>query len=154
MAKLSLSSLYARAILPPFGVVRTPLTLLYELRNQTDKVQEYALTMEPSEAFMMSGNKQAHFKILPYKKRTLTYVLYPLLAGSKVTLPKLKLASLRYASQQDVNETLERLLPETITVLPRARNEDEVDNKQSSGSDFYVKNNTCFYWKCTNDQRN
>ena len=49
--------------MPAYGVVRTPLTLKYTLHNRTDKVQEYALTIETSESFMTSGNKQLHFKV-------------------------------------------------------------------------------------------
>ena len=49
--------------MPAYGVVRTPLTLKYTLYNRTDKVQEYALTIDTSESFMTSGNKQLHFKV-------------------------------------------------------------------------------------------
>lgn len=84
--KVCLSTLFAEAKLPAFGIVRTPLTVVYTLYNQTKKVQEFALSIDPSEAFMMSGNKQLHFKILPERKYYLTYVLYPLLAGAKVRM--------------------------------------------------------------------
>ena len=60
---MCLSSLHATATMPAYGVVRTPLTLKYTLYNRTDKVQEYALTIETSESFMTSGNKQLHFKV-------------------------------------------------------------------------------------------
>ena len=60
---MCLSSLHATATMPAYGVVRTPLTLKYTLYNRTEKVQEYALTIETSESFMTSGNKQLHFKV-------------------------------------------------------------------------------------------
>ena len=53
--------------MPAYGVVRTPLTLKYTLYNRTDKVQEYALTIETSESFMTSGNKQLHFKVSAFE---------------------------------------------------------------------------------------
>ncbi len=45
--KVCLSTLYATATLPAFGVVRTPMTLEYTIFNRTDKVQEYALRYVP-----------------------------------------------------------------------------------------------------------
>ena len=53
--------------MPAYGVVRTPLTLKYTLYNRTEKVQEYALTIETSESFMTSGNKQLHFKVSAFE---------------------------------------------------------------------------------------
>ena len=57
--------------MPAYGVVRTPLTLKYTLYNRTDKVQEYALTIETSESFMTSGNKQLHFKVSVWAYRVI-----------------------------------------------------------------------------------
>ena len=121
--KVCLSSLFAMATMPAFGTVRTPLTLSYSVYNRTDKVQEYSLSIEPSEAFMMSGNKQLHFKILPERSYSLSYVLYPLLAGENVALPTIKLVSTRVTQTQDANEIMERLIPKTITVLPRTKSD-------------------------------
>ena len=56
--KVALSSLYVTAELPPYGVVRTPLRLSYNLTNRTDLLQELLVIMEPSDAFMFSGNKR------------------------------------------------------------------------------------------------
>ena len=114
--KVSQSSLYATAeLLPSYGVVRTPMLLRYQLVNRTQNVQELAVTMEPSEAFMLSGNKALHIKILPSKSYELNYVLYPLLAGQAVSLPQLKLTSLRLTLTEDLTTTLQRLLPDHIT---------------------------------------
>ena len=113
--KVALSSLYATAELPPYGVVRTPLQLTYNLTNRTDLLQELFIVMEPSEAFMFSGNKQLHIKILPGCDYKLNYVLYPLLPGDAVMLPQLKLSSVRLTLTEDLSSTLRRLLPASIT---------------------------------------
>ena len=79
-------------------------------------ILEFNLSMEPSEAFMLSGNKQQHFKIPPGDCYNLNFVLYPLLAGEAVALPLPKLSSLRpVLPHDDVGATLQRLLPSTIT---------------------------------------
>ena len=84
------SSLYAEAYLPAFATARIPFGLEYVLKNKTDVMLEFNLAMEPSEAFMLSGNKQQHFKIPPGASYKLNFVLYPLLAGEAVALPRLR----------------------------------------------------------------
>ena len=113
--KVALSSLYVTAELPPYGVVRTPLRLSYNLTNRTDLLQELLVIMEPSDAFMFSGNKQLHIKILPGQNYKLNYVLYPLLPGEAVILPHLKLSSVRLTLTEDLSSSLQRLLPSSIT---------------------------------------
>ena len=61
--KVTTSSIYVSAQLPSYGVVRTPMHVRYELTNRTDKVQEFSCLMQPSEAFMFSGNKQHNMKV-------------------------------------------------------------------------------------------
>ncbi len=68
-AKVCLSSLHVSASLPAFGVVRTPMALVFTLKNRTTRVQEFFLSVEPSEAFMLSGNKQLHFRVLPEREK-------------------------------------------------------------------------------------
>ena len=58
--KVIRSFLSLRCMLPPFGIIRTPAELIYELKNKTDLLQEYSLTMDASEAFMFSGPKQVN----------------------------------------------------------------------------------------------
>ena len=113
--KVALSSLYVTSELPPYGVVRTPLRLSYNLTNRTDLLQELLVIMEPSDAFMFSGNKQLHIKILPGQNYKLNYVLYPLLPGESVILPRLKLSSVRLTLTEDLSSSLQRLLPTSIT---------------------------------------
>ena len=113
--RMVVSSIHATVDLPPYGVVRTPLRLNYQLTNRTDLLQELLVVMEPSEAFMFSGNKQLHIKILPGHDYQLNYVLYPLLPGECVALPQLKLTSVRLTLTEDLSSTLNRLLPGHIT---------------------------------------
>ena len=113
--KVAMSSLYITAELPPYGIVRTPLALTYNLINRTELLQELLVIMDPSEAFMFSGNKQLHIKILPGRDYKLNYVLYPLLPGESVTLPQLKLSSVRLTLAEDLTSILERNLPKSIT---------------------------------------
>ncbi len=70
---------------------------------------------------MTSGNKQLHFKVLPERSHALTYVLYPLIAGEAVPLPRMTLSGTRPSQTQDANEILDRLLPKTIAVMPREK---------------------------------
>ncbi|TRY69565.1 hypothetical protein TCAL_07632 [Tigriopus californicus] len=119
-----LSSIFVSCDHPAFGRARSPFTLTYNLFNRTEKVQEYTLTIETSEAFMMSGNKQLSLKVFPMRTHSLSYILYPLVAGDNVTLPTLRLSSARVAQVQDANEVLDRLLPKTIVILPKTRVEE------------------------------
>ena len=121
--KLAISSLYITTSLPPYGVVRTPLPLCYNLMNRTELLQELLVVMEPSDAFMFSGNKQLHIKILPGRNYKLNYVLYPLLPGESVLLPQLKLSSVRLTLTEDLSSTLQRLLPRSITGILNRSND-------------------------------
>ena len=44
--------------LPAFGRVKTLLPLSYSVRNRTPYVQEVQISMESTDNFMFSGNKQ------------------------------------------------------------------------------------------------
>ena len=89
-------------------------------------VQEFSLTMEPSDAFMFSGPKQLRFKLFPLDSYQLSYLFYPLIAGT-VALPRLKLVPLGSGGVASlercgvVEEALARTLPTTLAVLPLAR---------------------------------
>ncbi len=113
--KVCQSSLYAEAKIPAFAVARVPFGVVFSFTNRTEVVLEFNMMMESSEAFMLSGNKQQHFKIPPKDTFDLHYVFYPLLAGEAVPLPKPKLTSLRPAlPHDDVGAALQRLLPSSI----------------------------------------
>jgi len=89
-------------------------------------LQEFSLTMEPSDSFMFSGPKQLRFKLFPLSSYELAYLFYPLIAGS-VPLPRLKLLPLASGGMASlercglVEEAVARTLPTTLTVLPLAR---------------------------------
>ena len=73
------------------------------------------------------------FQVLPMATACLDYVLYPLLAGESVQLPQLKLTSVRLAQlTEDLEVTLSRLLPRSITVLPRNRTKATTKATESS----------------------
>ena len=49
--------------------------------------------------------------MLPERSHSLMYVLYPLLSGEAVPLPRMSLQGMRPTQTQDANEVLDRLLP-------------------------------------------
>ena len=53
--KVCQGSLYVEAKLPAYAVARVPFGVIFKLVNRTDIVLEFNLTMESSEAFMLSG---------------------------------------------------------------------------------------------------
>ena len=53
--KVCQSSLYIEAQLPAYAVARVPFGVVFKLTNRTDIMLEFNLSMESSEAFMLSG---------------------------------------------------------------------------------------------------
>ena len=53
----------------------------------------------------------SNFQVLPERSHSLMYVLYPLLSGEAVPLPRMSLQGTRPTQTQDANEVLDRLLP-------------------------------------------
>ena len=47
--------------MPSCGCVQEALPVTYKIYNRTDMVQEVEVEIEPSEAFMFSGNRQVRF---------------------------------------------------------------------------------------------
>jgi len=119
--KLSRSSLYVECLLPPFGVLRTPLQATYTFHNRSQDIQEFMVTTDPSDAFMFSGPKQAQIKLFPTDLYTISLIFYPLVCGSS-PLPKLRVANSEGSGAQD---TLERLLPSHLVIMPKERRERE-----------------------------
>jgi len=119
--KLSRASLYVEGLLPPFGVLRTPLQATYSLHNRTQDVQQFHITTEPSDAFMFSGPKQVQVKLFPADTYTISFIFYPLMCGCS-PLPKLRVSC---QDGGDVQGTLDRLLPSYLTIMPKERKEKE-----------------------------
>jgi len=117
--KLSRASLYVECVLPPFGVLRTPLQATYTFHNRSQDIQEFMITTDPSDAFMFSGPKQAQIKLFPTDLYTISLIFYPLVCGSS-PLPKLRVSS---AEGSGAQETLERLLPSHLVIMPKERRE-------------------------------
>ena len=61
--KVCQGSLYVEAKLPAYAVARVPFGVIFKLVNRTDIVLEFNLTMESSEAFMLSGKYFICFEI-------------------------------------------------------------------------------------------
>ena len=72
--KLSRASLYVECVLPPFGVLRTPLQATYTFHNRSQDIQELMITTDPSDAFMFSGPKQAQMKLFPTDLYTISLI--------------------------------------------------------------------------------
>lgn len=118
--KVIRSPLFASCRLPAYGTLRSPLQADYTFYNRTEELQDFVLTTEPSEAFMFSGTKQLHFKIFPLSSYRVHFVYYPLLSG-RVPLPRLRLAATAIDKTTNVDETLDRLLPSHIMVIPKKK---------------------------------
>eukprot|EP00092_Neocalanus_flemingeri_P018363 GFUD01019872.1.p1 GENE.GFUD01019872.1~~GFUD01019872.1.p1 ORF type:complete len:1115 (+),score=430.62 GFUD01019872.1:234-3578(+) len=140
--KLSRSSLYVECLLPPFGVLRTPLQATYTFHNRSQDIQEFLVTTDPSDAFMFSGPKQAQIKLFPTDLYTISLIFYPLVCGSS-PLPKLRVSSTDGSGAQ---ETLERLLPSHLVIMPKERREREaiLDMEQLSLNQAVVLDNLPF----------
>eukprot|EP00123_Amoebidium_parasiticum_P013280 comp21872_c0_seq1/m.31288 comp21872_c0_seq1/g.31288 ORF comp21872_c0_seq1/g.31288 comp21872_c0_seq1/m.31288 type:complete len:1149 (-) comp21872_c0_seq1:208-3654(-) len=82
------------ARIPPYGQLNRPVGVQYVISNQTNTVQQVALTTEPSDSFMFSGYKSLHVRLMPRSAHTHTYSLFPLACG-RLALPRL---SIRLAS--------------------------------------------------------
>ena len=105
--------------MPPFGLLRTPLQATYTFHNRSQDIQEFMITTDPSDAFMFSGPKQAQIKLFPTDLYTISLIFYPLVCGSS-PLPKLRVSS---AEGSGAQETLERLLPSHLVIMPKERRE-------------------------------
>ena len=123
--------------LPPYGILRTPAEACYYLENRTSLMQEYSLTMEPSDAFMFSGPRQLRVKVFPRDRSTVRYVFYPLITGN-LHLPKLKILPLTSGGVASldkcgvVEDIITRSFPLCFKVLPLdkmvERNQMELDH--------------------------
>ncbi|RUS82473.1 hypothetical protein EGW08_009779 [Elysia chlorotica] len=101
--------------LPAFGRVKTLLPLSYSVRNRTPYVQEVQISMESTDNFMFSGNKQTQFRVLPSQEYKLHYNFFPLVAG-QVNLPRLHLEMMRYPGTMD--DIISKMLPTNIFIRP------------------------------------
>ncbi|BFZ15043.1 hypothetical protein BsWGS_18082 [Bradybaena similaris] len=103
---------------PAFGRVKTLLPLCYTVKNRTPYVQEIQISMESTDNFMFSGNKQTQFHILPSQEYKLYYNFFPLVAG-QVLLPRLHLDMIRYPGT--IDEIIGKMLPTHIFIRPNGK---------------------------------
>jgi len=128
--KVSRSFMSLKFRLPAYGILRTPAEASFEIINRTEIMQEYSLTMEPSESFMFSGPKQLRTKVFPWDTCTIRYVLYPLLTGNLV-LPRLKILPLTSGGVASldrcgtVEDVIATTLPTHFFVLPAEKCEEK-----------------------------
>ncbi|CAL1526811.1 unnamed protein product [Lymnaea stagnalis] len=104
--------------LPAFGRVKTLLPLSYSVKNRTPYVQEVQISMESTDNFMFSGNKQTHFRVLPSQEYKIHYNFFPLVAG-QVSLPRLHLDMMRYPGTMD--DIINKMLPTHIFIRPNGK---------------------------------
>ena len=142
--KVSRSFLALKFTLPSFGILRTPAEVLYMLENKTGEVQEYSLTMDPSDSFMFSGPKQLRVKIFPKDICKVRCLLYPLITGN-LFLPKLRIVPLGSGGVISldkcgiVDEIISRTLPLQLLVLPLDK---PSENQSNNVRNFELKEPT------------
>ncbi|KAH9285024.1 Trafficking protein particle complex subunit 11 [Echinococcus granulosus] len=78
--------------LPPFGLLHSPLTMSYTLKNKTTLLQELNILLESTESFAFCGVQLASIRLLPSSSRKLDFTLLPLRPGY-VQLPRFQLWS-------------------------------------------------------------
>jgi len=109
------------ADIPASGTLQEVLPVTYVVHNHTILVQEFEVHIGTSDAFMYSGQRLCHFRVLPLSTHTLTYNLYPVTAGL-VPLPHL---DLNYPREPKANEHLmHSTLPTTIFIKPSSISRD------------------------------
>ncbi|CAM1313193.1 TRAPPC11 (predicted) [Pycnogonum litorale] len=115
------SELFIEAKVPASGLVRTTLPVSYVIHNRASCVQEVEIVMDSSEAFMFSGHKQLHFRLLPRDKETLNFNLYPLLCGY-VQLPRMRInLNVSTASPTSYDQQIQRMIPSHVYIMPQGK---------------------------------
>uniref|UniRef100_A0A915JP50 Trafficking protein particle complex subunit 11 n=1 Tax=Romanomermis culicivorax TaxID=13658 RepID=A0A915JP50_ROMCU len=118
---------------PAYCFVRKMFRTDYQIFNLTENLIELNLSMESSDFFMFSGEKQvSNVRLLPNAEYCLSYIYLPLMAG-QICLPKLKITSNLYATEI-LDRYAQRNIPTTIFVLPfnrqNAANVDDFQNRK------------------------
>ncbi|KAF9953552.1 hypothetical protein BGZ72_005333 [Mortierella alpina] len=91
---MPVAEVYMTVDLPKSAQVNKPFTVRYMIHNPTGKLQELAMTVEPSEAMVYAGTMQTTTRVLPYSNHPIQMSCYPLTAGL-VRLPRVKLVNKR-----------------------------------------------------------
>ncbi|KAF9980703.1 hypothetical protein BGZ75_008056 [Mortierella antarctica] len=91
---MPVAEVYMTVDLPKAAQVNKPFTVRYMIHNPTGKLQELAMTVEPSEAMVYAGTMQTTTRVLPYSNHPIQMSCYPLTAGL-VRLPRVKLVNKR-----------------------------------------------------------
>ncbi|RWS25128.1 hypothetical protein B4U80_04138, partial [Leptotrombidium deliense] len=125
------SILYIECSLPEFGVTRQHFQFTCTIYNRTDELLPLELSMENSDNFMYSGNKQVIVTFWQTSESSLLikieipaqqfvkqyYIFYPLVCGY-VSLPKLRLVAYPDTNKAiPMDQFLEGLLPTSLQIL-------------------------------------
>ncbi|XP_059480361.1 trafficking protein particle complex subunit 11 [Neocloeon triangulifer] len=130
LSRVDPAPLFVELELPANGWVGSPMAALYRIHNRTDHLLEVEMSLQASDAFMFSGQKQMKLRLMPSVVYTFAYNLYPLLSGL-VALPLLKLTPTELSSDikaSQLSDLLERSLPSHIYVMPKAKGKSEISN--------------------------
>jgi hypothetical protein len=101
--------------IPASGTLHQPFPISYIVHNRSQMVQEVEVRISTSDAFMYSGKRHSRFQILPSTSHTLTYNLYPVVAGM-VSLPHLDLSYQR--DPKVVELATDSQLPSSVFIKP------------------------------------
>ncbi|RWS07700.1 hypothetical protein B4U79_13175 [Dinothrombium tinctorium] len=111
------SLLYVECSLPDYGVTRKHFQLTFTIYNRTDETLPLELSMENSDNFMYSGNKQIKIEIGGQKFCKQHYIMYPLVCGY-VSLPKLRLVAYPDSSRaMPLDQLVDGLLPSSLQIM-------------------------------------
>ncbi|XP_065568201.1 trafficking protein particle complex subunit 11-like isoform X2 [Artemia franciscana] len=113
--------------IPPQAFIRQPILAKVILKSLHNVSQKLRISMDSNDAFMFAGNKMMDLTIEPLATKTLTYNLYPLLAGY-VALPTFRLSPVTVITESEIvwtpeflSELVERSIPSHIYVLPQSK---------------------------------
>jgi hypothetical protein len=79
------------------GVLGEPIPHLITITNHTQVLQEFALVVGQSENFLISGDKQLHFKVHPQTTFHLRHHLIPLALG-RLCIPQFEIVPMQSSS--------------------------------------------------------
>jgi hypothetical protein len=80
---------------PPFAVVGAVIPISVSIYNNTENLQEFALSIGENTSFLFAGDKFCNFFIHPFSSYSIKHNLVALSAGRQV-LPHFQISSKRY----------------------------------------------------------
>ncbi|XP_066936238.1 trafficking protein particle complex subunit 11-like [Clytia hemisphaerica] len=114
---------FVEATIPPYGRMQECMLCHYTVYNHTNRVLEVEVVVKASGAFMLAGSSQVQLRILPHKKHSLSYNMYPLVCG-EVLLPQFHVNLPQY-QQLNSDAITQKMLPTHAFVKPHATHRKE-----------------------------